>query len=180
MTEIEEKLLDILFTSNNPLIRLQWEWVKLQVKLPQVSKFMEVIETNFHKGIYTPIEISTVDEAFDAITVLYKLKIDSNNQLTESDKELQKGQLTKNRERNKLLIKCFLLAVDLLVVDTYSQSKLHNQKDSEQYKADIENKGREFFENYKEEIQLSLHQLLPNASKDEIEQLSTSLSTLYR
>lgn len=180
MTEIEEKLLDILFTSNNPLIRLQWEWVKLQVKLPQVSKFMEVIETNFHKGIYTPIEISTVDEAFDAITVLYKLKIDSNNQLTESDKELQKGQLTKNRERNKLLIKCFLLAVNILVTDTYSPSKLHNQKDSEQYKAEIENRGREFLENFKEEIQSSLHQLLPKASKDEIEQLSTSLSTLYR
>ena len=177
MTEIQEKLLDILLASNNPILQIQWEMAKLQDKLPIVSKFIDAIEANFQRGIYTPIEISTIDNAFDAVTIMYKLKIDSNNQLTESDKELQKNQLTKNREINKLFIKCFLLAVNILITNADSHSGHNNQKDIEQYKTDLEQKGIEFFKNYQGAIQSSLHQLFPNSSKDEFEQLTTSLNT---
>ena len=169
--------IESLCASKKPKVRRFGQDAKFLLKLPKVAEYLGVIERNLN-GIYTPLNTRIVDDAFDAVTILYTQQIDLL-QITQSERQEQKRQLRQTREIGKLASKILLFEIGILIPDGQESNPHSTGMAQEQYQEHINERFVHFVKDYERSVQQDIPQLVSETTDDKIRQRIEAVNKFY-
>lgn len=170
--------IESLCASKNPGVRRFGQNAKFLLKLPKVKEYLDVIERNLN-GIYTPLNTRIVDDAFDAVTILYMQQIDLL-QITQSERQEQKRQLRQTREIGKLASKILLFEIGILIPDGQESNPHSTGMAQEQYQEHINERFVHFVKNYENVIQQNLSQIISDTQESKLKKHINAVNDFYK